>query len=748
MAIAIKNRPYDGKTYKILPVYNGLSFTIDSSYKNTTNFKYIAEVYSNTNKIAELRHNPDISNDNAGIFDIARPLEDYVLWTLPYNITGVTGAPTSALDYYVAFGEEYTRALKPISLSAWFSFPNSMKIRTLYKNTLTPSSSFPDAVYIEGSLNPNLNGYFGAYGDTALDTIVMGHTYAPGTYGDINNITVQQGEIFKGIGNWVGADGGQYFTFRIDFNGANKKQTTFNVGDKIFGKALNSVIPQMENIDWTISRIDYTNTTSNTLYTNIPYSAVPVNTIGWIISRDNYVFKNLVNTKGDYAVATNGVEQYDVYNTYQATPYVPNPQPINTTAITSPSKFLTKRATRSQSICLDDYFTLSAFGPKTTGAPNTPSQLLPSGWMMELWQKTNPFPTVLPVIAVGTTTYGTSRIRVNLSGDKTSMSNGSYVTVTGWRYQIVGGVFNWQAITLNTRVMNTYWAGGGAPTNLVLEAKVDPAWTYAMVGGTYDWTVLMTQRIIYYPFEIDTNTGRQKYIKDVPYNRVEIPVGPKNLTGKVNFSDTSKYYVYPVYCTNSNTNTLYQYLDAITIKTPWALDIAGYKKIGESFEFILDCACTKQKYTLLWLNELGGWDWFTFDARADKSRIIEKATYDRRLGAKYKLGDKGRSVYNTKSRDVWTMRTKYLTQDELDWISYIYESPEVYMVLETKTEYEATATVKTVPLNITNTEVELYNKRNVNDRGTLYQYTIVAEAANERTIQRGSNFGGYFYQRS
>ena len=97
---------------------------------------------------------------------------------------------------------------------------------------------------------------------------------------------------------------------------------------------------------------------------------------------------------------------------------------------------------------------------------------------------------------------------------------------------------------------------------------------------------------------------------------------------------------------------------------------------------------------------------------------------------------------------VWTMRKRYLTQDELDWISYIYESPEVYMVLETKTEYEATATVKTVPLNITNTEVELYNKRNVNDRGTLYQYTIVAEAANERTIQRGSNFGGYFYQRS
>jgi hypothetical protein len=94
------------------------------------------------------------------------------------------------------------------------------------------------------------------------------------------------------------------------------------------------------------------------------------------------------------------------------------------------------------------------------------------------------------------------------------------------------------------------------------------------------------------------------------------------------------------------------------------------------------------------------------------------------------------------------MRSKFLTQDELDWISYIYESPEVYIIDQSKNEYETTASVKAIPVNITNTDVELFNKTNLGDRGSLYQYTIVAEAANARVVQRGSNFGGYFYNRS
>jgi hypothetical protein len=176
---------------------------------------------------------------------------------------------------------------------------------------------------------------------------------------------------------------------------------------------------------------------------------------------------------------------------------------------------------------------------------------------------------------------------------------------------------------------------------------------------------------------------------------------------------------------------------------------------GEKFEVLLDCNCSKYKrYSLMWLNELGGWDWFDFDARTDKTRSIDRAQYGRKLfdntysGYSYNYGDKGKSTFNVNSRDTWTMRSKFLTQDELDWISYIYESPEVYIIDQSKNEYETTASVKAIPVNITNTDVELFNKTNLGDRGSLYQYTIVAEAANARVVQRGSNFGGYFYNRS
>ena len=76
--ITILNRPYDGQTIKVGPVYNGLGFVVDSNKKSVPNFRYIAEIYADTVKVGELRHNPDISALNYGIFDCGRILENYI----------------------------------------------------------------------------------------------------------------------------------------------------------------------------------------------------------------------------------------------------------------------------------------------------------------------------------------------------------------------------------------------------------------------------------------------------------------------------------------------------------------------------------------------------------------------------------------------------------------------------------------------------------------------------------------------
>lgn len=758
MAITIKSRPYDGKAYKILPVYNGLPFAVDSTYASTPNFKYIAEIYVGEtvgSKIGELRHNPDVSGQNAGIFDVGRVIEDYILWTNPYNIKYITAANNSALPYYVAFGEEYTRVIKPSSLSGWALDTNATKIAPKTLPTISKSSSYPGAVYIEGSLNAGINGFFDAYQYDSSSIIVKGHSYAAGTYGDVNNITLLQGEKFTKVSLWKGADGGQYFILSVRPDGVSKTKTDFSIGDKIFGKAAASAIPQMENIDWTISNI-VSNGAFYDLYTNIPYSTVAANTTGWIVSKDNYVFRNLFSTIADKAVATNGVEQYDTYLTYQATPYIPNPAPPTTTAITSSAKFLTKRKKRSVSLCSDEYFTLSAFGPRSHDKSRDATKST-SGWMVELWLKTNPYTTPIQTTLTTPFTYATQRVRTILTGN-IAIPNGSIITVSGWRYRVIGGV-TWLPFTTQTKVMSSYYNQANNTTQIVYQMAPTNNYPFLVDGedATHKWTLKVDQMIKYYPYSmVDIPTGTINVSTSISSNRVELPAGPKNLSDAgVAMSDVSKYYIYPVYCLDNNPQSANKYLDAITLPRNFVLGITGYKIAGERFEVIIDCDCTRYtKYSLTWLNELGGWDWFTFDARTDKTRTIEKATYDRRLtsyngtAVTYNYGDKGRSTYNTKSRDVYVMRSRFLSQDELDWLSYIYESPEVYLVVQTKTDYEATTSVKAIPLNITNTDVELYNKINVGDRGTLYQYTITAETANERTIQRGSNFGGYFYNRT
>ena len=65
-------------------------------------------------------------------------------------------------------------------------------------------------------------------------------------------------------------------------------------------------------------------------------------------------------------------------------------------------------------------------------------------------------------------------------------------------------------------------------------------------------------------------------------------------------------------------------------------------------------------------------------------------------------------------------------------MAYLYESPEVYWIDE--------STSKIYPIDITNTEIELFNKINRGDTGTLYKYEVNFMLSNSRVIQRGGDF--------
>ena len=158
---------------------------------------------------------------------------------------------------------------------------------------------------------------------------------------------------------------------------------------------------------------------------------------------------------------------------------------------------------------------------------------------------------------------------------------------------------------------------------------------------------------------------------------------------------------------------------------------------SEKFEFDITPECTKFKnYKLTWLNEMGGFDYYKFNMRSDKTLKIERNEFTRKLKAQntngqynYLTGDRGRTVYNVNSVEDIIVRTNWLTQEELDILSYVYESPEVYILEE--------STKKLTPVVVKNGTVVNEQKVNHGDNGTLYIYELEFEKATNRIIQSG-----------
>jgi hypothetical protein len=669
MSITILNRPYDGLVAKINPVYNGLGFVVNSDKKQVNNFRYISEIYANNIKVAELRHNPDISNNNYGMFDVGRILESYLSYNLNWNVTTGTSAPKALIDYYINFGEEFSRVG---TITSWSSagYPNAGKVRvgcSKPHNLVTG-----DRVLIEGSTNALYNGYKNVYVNSTTSFTLTTTNYTGST--NISTMYFVQGEKINRFTTYVGADGVTYVLLRVK-QSTVPHTTTFTVGDT-FSIAYDNQpnLTQYLNIEWTILGI-VQDTNWASLKTNIPYaSAISSLVTGSITSRNNFVLLNKFSTKNDNAKTFNGVTQYEDFLTWSPTPYL-----MFGTA--SPGQYLTGRPDNELKVCTDDYMTLSMFGksnwsPFYPTAPtlkticethSTPTVAIKTGTINNVAGPA-PYGQVLTITVASTTGYN--------AGDYISVVNAPNAPYTG------------RVLSLTSTVITTdiYYLGGSVPNCTIVQTEV----------------VKFRQ--------ITT-----------PLTRCDIPAGPKNLNyTEITNGTCFEYYIYEV---NNSISS-------------WWL----FQKYSETWTFNIECHCSKnKKFTLMWLNELGGWDFYNFTMRSDKGRKIEKQKFSRHLksyqgtaGYKYKMGERGSTTYNVVSNDNYIVRTDWINQPYLDWLAYLYESPEVYWIDETSS--------KIYPIDITNTEVELFNKINRGDTGTLYKYEVNFMLSNSRTIQRGGNF--------
>ena len=173
--------------------------------------RYIAEIYVNSIKIGELRHNPDISNDNKGMFNIGRIVEGYLGYNLNWNINGGTLAPQSLVDYYVSFGEEFSRLNRIKSITSYSGTYGINKVKlTFYE---PHKILLNDRILVQGTTITGLNTFHKAVPSGGITSVVLPDVTYTGQ-GNLNQAYILAGEPITQFLSYVGPDGVTYVSLK------------------------------------------------------------------------------------------------------------------------------------------------------------------------------------------------------------------------------------------------------------------------------------------------------------------------------------------------------------------------------------------------------------------------------------------------------------------------------------------------------------------------------------------------------
>lgn len=116
MAVTINSTPVNGS-----PAYSPNIYSVSSTKSDQPNFQYIAQIYSGSTLLGELRSVPN-PNGSWGKFDVSNVVSAYVDEVVNFDDTiPQFSAKESVVDIRVDFGESYLSASAPVRLTASIS---------------------------------------------------------------------------------------------------------------------------------------------------------------------------------------------------------------------------------------------------------------------------------------------------------------------------------------------------------------------------------------------------------------------------------------------------------------------------------------------------------------------------------------------------------------------------------------------------------------------------------------------------
>ena len=173
------------------------------------------------------------------------------------------------------------------------------------------------------------------------------------------------------------------------------------------------------------------------------------------------------------------------------------------------------------------------------------------------------------------------------------------------------------------------------------------------------------------------------------YRKVDIPVGPMNLINLgIPFINTttggSVVDNYTIHVKNSQ------------FSIPTSVSEFRYYKI--------DNTCTNyEKQRVVFLNRLGGYDYFNFTLDSKRTLAITRTEYEKMLNWNYTIGDRGKTLLAQKAEIKMTMNSNWITETDSLWLEELLTSPEVFILPNTNVVYENDG-----PINLNTTSSTFY----------------------------------------
>jgi hypothetical protein len=210
-----------------------------------------------------------------------------------------------------------------------------------------------------------------------------------------------------------------------------------------------------------------------------------------------------------------------------------------------------------------------------------------------------------------------------------------------------------------------------------------------------------------------------------------LPCGPKDITNifstidwdSVTYYRVQLFYSYPTY---NNTSRVTK---------------GAVGPISEAFYFYLGVNCGPQNTRLAWLNNRGGFDYFTLTAYRQDTKKITRQSYDNRYYAtNLASADRnvGRTVktFDTDVQREFVIETDWINVQYGEWLQQMFYSPQVY---EIKEDYVSPIDRQDYlykdlrPIQILSTEVETITKKH----RKLNKYRITCKYADGFFVSKG-----------